>query len=72
MYSHPEEISSMIKDIRNDEKVLTSQITDICFFMKGGINWDQAWGMSYEDRSVVVKVISKRLKEMSGDKTEYM
>lgn len=40
--------------------------------MKGGIDWNTAWGMSYEDREIAVKVINKRLKEQNPDAKEYL
>jgi len=40
--------------------------------MKGGVDWDSAWGMSFEDREVIVKVINKRMKEANPGAKEYM
>ena len=40
--------------------------------MKGGIEWNSAWGMSFEDREIAVKVINKRLKEQNPNAKEYM
>ena len=40
--------------------------------MKGGIEYNSAWGMSFEDREVMVKVINKRLKEQNPGGKEYM
>lgn len=41
--------------------------------MKGGCEYNSAWGMSFEDRELAIKVINKRLKEQApkGGK-EYM
>ncbi len=45
---------------------------DICYFMKGGVEWDSAWGMSFEDREIAVKIINKRLKEQNPNGKDYM
>ncbi len=52
---------------------LKEQIIEICYFLKGGIEYNSAWGMSFEDREITVKVINRRLKEQApkGGK-EYM
>lgn len=40
--------------------------------MKGGIEWNSAWGMSFEDREIAIKIINKRLKEQNPRAKEYM
>jgi len=40
--------------------------------MKGGIEWNSVWGMSFEDREIVVKVINRRTKEQNPGGKEYM
>jgi hypothetical protein len=39
--------------------------------MRGGIDWNSAWGMSYEDREIAIKVINKRLKEANPNAKDY-
>jgi hypothetical protein len=40
--------------------------------MQGGIEWNSAWGMSFEDRETAVKIINKRNKEKNPNAKEYM
>lgn len=40
--------------------------------MKGGVEWNSAWGLSYEDREIIVKVLNRRLKEQNPGAKEYM
>lgn len=40
--------------------------------MNGGITWDEAWGLPFKSREKVIKVVNKKLKQQSGDTTEYM
>ena len=40
--------------------------------MNGGIEWNSAWAMSYEDREIATKVINRRLKEQNPNAKEYM
>ena len=45
---------------------------DICYHMNGGVTWDVAWTLSFQERERMIKLINKKLKEMSGSKKEYM
>jgi len=40
--------------------------------MQGGVEYNSAWGMSFEDREIAIKIINKRLKEQSPSSKEYM
>jgi hypothetical protein len=40
--------------------------------MNGGLEYNSAWGMSFEDREIAVKIINKRLKEQNPGGKEYM
>jgi hypothetical protein len=40
--------------------------------MHGGVEWNSAWGMSFEDREIMVRVINKRLKEQNPGSKEYL
>lgn len=51
---------------------LREQITDICYFMRGGVSWEEGWNLSFVDREIIVRILNKRLKEQSGDTKEYM
>ena len=40
--------------------------------MKGGIEYDSAWGMSFEDRELAIRIINKQLKAQNPKSKEYM
>ena len=40
--------------------------------MKGGIEYNSAWGMSFEDREIIVKVINRQLKAQNPNGKEYL
>ena len=40
--------------------------------MRGSIEYNSAWGMSYEDRELAVKILNKRLKEQNPGGPEYL
>ena len=40
--------------------------------MNGGLEWNTAWGLSFEDREVIVKRINKHLKDKNPNTKDYM
>ncbi len=68
----PEQIKDLLDRYQKETNVIKEQIADICYFMKGGVEWNSAWQMSYLDRETVIKVLNRRLKEASPDGKEYM
>lgn len=40
--------------------------------MQGGIEFNSAWGMSFFDREIAIKVINKKLREQNPKAAEYM
>jgi hypothetical protein len=51
---------------------LKEQIAEICMLMKGGLEWNNAWGISFEDREIMIKIINKDLKARNPNAPEYM
>lgn len=48
------------------------QISDICLYMGGGVEFNSAWGMSCLDREIAVAAINKKLKSENPNSKEYM
>ena len=72
MFYPPEKLGDLIDSYVRDGVALKEQIADICYHMEGGIEWNSAWGMSFEDREIVIKVINRRLKEKNPGGKDYM
>lgn len=68
----PEELGDLIQSYIKDGLALKEQIYDLCYFMKGGVEMNNAWGMSFEDREIMVRVINRRNKEQNPGGKEYM
>jgi hypothetical protein len=67
-----EKLGDLIESYIKDGLLLKEQIADICYHMEGGIEWNSAWGMSFEDREIVVKVINRRNKEKNPGGKDYI
>ena len=68
----PDKLGDLIKQLNRDSINIKEQILDICYFMQGGVDFNDAWCMSFEDRELAIKSINKRLKEKNPGSKEYM
>lgn len=65
-------MGDLIKTFVRETNALKEQIADICLYMNGGIEWNTAWGISFEDREMIIKAINKKLKAQNPNAKEYM
>lgn len=65
-------MGDLIQSYVKDGLALREQIAEICYAMNGGADYNTVWGMSYEDREILVKVINRRIKEQNPDGKEYL
>ena len=72
MHLPPEKLGDLINTYKADGEQLKDQISEIVYFLKGGVEFNTAWGLSFEDRERLVRVINKRLKEQNPGGKEYM
>jgi hypothetical protein len=45
---------------------------DICLHMEGGVDFNTAWGMSFSDRELAIKMINKKNKNANPNAPEYL
>jgi hypothetical protein len=64
-------LGDLIKSYERESKALREQITDIALYMEGGIDWNTLWGVSFEDRELMIKAINKKLKLQNPNAKEY-
>jgi len=72
MFLRPEQIGDLINSYARDARTLREQVSEICYVTKGGVEYNSAWGMSFEDREILIKVINKKMKEENPGGKEYM
>lgn len=68
----PEQVTDLIERYQRESQQLEEQIVDLCYFMKGGLEWNSAWELSYRDRETIIKVLNRRIKEQNPRGKEYM
>ena len=42
-----------------ERRAIKNQITEICWYMRGSITWEEAWSLSDTDRNDIVKYIGE-------------
>lgn len=68
MESNPEEIQEILQEMSFASKALTREITEICWYMRGSIQWDQAWNLTAKNREVITKLIKENIERTEKTK----
>jgi uncharacterized protein YbgA (DUF1722 family) len=64
-------ITELIESYEKGSEALLTQIIDICYYMKGGITYDDAWAVSFHHREMIVQSLNKHIREENGGQ-EYL
>jgi len=56
-----EEILSEVDMLERESKSLRKDIVQICWYMRGGITYDEAWQLGNEDREAIGELIKENL-----------
>lgn len=68
----PDQLGDLIKSFGYEEEMLRAQIVELVYHMGGGLEYNSAWGLSFADREIMVKVINRNLKEKNPGGKEYL
>jgi hypothetical protein len=55
------EIVTHLKDFDNQAKNLKLELMKICWFMRGGMSWNEALNLSPEERGVVSQLVKENM-----------
>jgi hypothetical protein len=47
--------------MEGEQRELRTEITKICWYMRGGVTLDEAYAMSFDDRQIVSNIIKENL-----------
>jgi hypothetical protein len=56
-----EQVIALLDNMDRESKVLKEDLLKMCWFMRGGLTYDDAMMLSYRDREMIAKVIDKNL-----------
>ena len=54
-------IERLVKDFDKDTKALREELFRLCWFMRGGLSFTEAFSLSPEDREIIAKIIEDNL-----------
>lgn len=55
------EILKEVKRLEGEQKELKTELTRICWYMRGGITIDEAYSLAYEDRQIIAGIIKENI-----------
>lgn len=55
------EIVSHLKDFDNQAKNLKLEIMKICWFMRGGMSWNEALNLSPDERTIASQLVKENM-----------
>ena len=55
------EIMSYLKDFDNETKNLKLELMKICWFMRGGMSWNEALVLSPDERAIVSQLVKENI-----------
>ena len=56
-----DEILEEVRNYENQQKEIKHELLKICWYMRGGVSYDEAHFLSYEDREIIGKIIKENL-----------
>lgn len=67
-----EEIEKEVEKLDKDSKALKKDIYRIAWYMRGSVNIDQAFALSFEDREIINEIIEENLKIVSETQLPFI
>jgi hypothetical protein len=56
-----EQVIALLDRMDRESKVLKEDLLKMCWFMRGGLTYDDAMMLSFRDREMIARVIDKNL-----------
>lgn len=50
-----------LTELAFEARAIEKEVTDICWYMRGSVNWDQAWRLSNRHRETITKRIKDNI-----------
>lgn len=57
-----EEIAEMLDNFDKESKALRKSILKLVWYMRGGLGYDEAMTMGYQDRELISEIVSENIK----------
>ena len=64
----PSEIETYFTDLENINKNLKDELVRLCWYMRGGLSYDEAFLLSPEDREIMAKLVKDNIETVKNTK----
>lgn len=64
-------IARMLEQFDKDSKALKKNLLKMCWYMRGGLTYDEAIMLSYEERSLINQIIEENLETTEKTKLPF-
>ena len=65
------EIQQVVKDLENESKALKKEIFTLSWYMRGGLTFEQAYMLDYQDRQIISDIIKENLETTKETKLPF-
>jgi len=55
------DILSFFKDLENESKNIKHELLKICWYMRGGVTWQESLNLSVDERKIIADIIKENL-----------
>lgn len=61
MTSTNEEIVAYLEDLDRESKAIKNELLKMCWYMRGGLTYDESMQLSHEERKIIADIIAENL-----------
>ena len=61
MISDESQIVEYFQELEAESRAIEKQIFEICWYMRGGITLEEAWTLSFDQRSTIMDIINDNI-----------
>jgi len=55
------DILTFFKDLENESKNIKHELLKICWYMRGGVTWQESLNLSVDERKIIADIIKENL-----------
>ena len=56
-----DEIMREVDSLEKESYALKQDLAKICWYMRGSVSWDDSYGLSVEDRTIIAGIVTENL-----------
>ena len=66
------DIVAYLKDFDNETKNLKLELMKICWFMRGGMSWQEAFNLSPDERAIVSQLVKENMETTKKSRSTFL